>query len=114
MVEISIRGLSLTLGLGFLIGAFWGPTIQIDALLGAVALLFRAFASSHKLEKVWASLLLVEGIGAMLLHAWTLISVYRNNVELIGQLSVLATGITLLAFNLVRSGKELWSRLRIP
>ena len=114
MIEISVRGLSLVLGLGFLIGAFWGPGIQIDALLGAVALLVRAFAPIHKLQQLWAILLLAVGIGAMLLHAWVLISAYKNDGELIGQLSVIAFGIALLAFGLVRSGKEFCSRLGIP
>ena len=114
MMEAIIRGLALFLGLSFLLGAFWGPGIQIDGFAGATALLARAVCSERQLETLWALGLSVVGLVAMIVRAGILIFWEESAYVLIGQLSVIALAMLFLSLSTFRLGKAFLAHFGAP
>ena len=113
-MEAIIRGLALFLGLSFLLGAFWGPGIQIDGFAGATALLARAVCSERQLETLWALGLSVVGLVAMIVRAGILIFWEESAYVLIGQLSVIALAMLFLSLSTFRLGKAFLAHFGAP
>jgi hypothetical protein len=105
MLRVAVRGLSLILGLGLLVGGVWGPQFKPDALVAAVALIMSATLSSIRLQQIWLLSLLLAGIVCLLIRITIVIIVTPDTLEMALQLTVLILCTLLLGQTVIREGK---------
>ena len=105
------RAMSLILGLGLLLGAFWGPDFKAVALLAAFALLARATLPDKRLGSFWAFGLLSVGSACLLTNLVVLALGDGPLLEKALQASVLLVCILLLSHVMLREGRTRWQKL---
>jgi hypothetical protein len=110
MLMLLARAMSLILGLGLLLGAFWGPDLKAGALIAALALLARATLPDERLGSFWALGLLSVGSACLVTYLALLVLGDGLPLEKGLQASVLLVCILLLSHVLLREGRIWWQR----
>ena len=105
MLSLAVRGMSLILGLGLLVGGVWGPQYKPDILIAAIALILSATLSSIRLQQLWVLFMLLAGIVCLLIRITIVIISTPDALEMVLQLTVLILCVLLLGHTTIREGK---------